>query len=91
MHAPKGAVLLNCDSHHFGFRYPPSEAHVRGQVSQSCNQLSVNGLNAQPAFGVRLLMPGSEHTASDRAVPDAAVPDRAMRKSTRTRTDGVSI
>ena len=44
MQPPEGAVLLNCDSQHFGFPGPPSEAHVRGQVSQPCIQLSGNGL-----------------------------------------------
>jgi formate hydrogenlyase transcriptional activator len=36
---------------------------------------------AQPAFGVRLQVPGSEHNAGDRAARDAAVSAGAMRKS----------
>jgi hypothetical protein len=73
MQAPSGALILNCDSQHFGFPDSPSKAHGQGQVSQLRNQLSANELKAQSDLVIRLLIPGSGHDASNRAAVDATV------------------
>src|SRR5579862_9448656 len=70
MQAPHRAVLLNCDSQHSVPGIRTSESHERGQVLKSCNQLMANEFSAQQAHGVRMHLPDSGYSASNRAARD---------------------
>ena len=73
MQAPYREVFLNCDSQHLLPDIRPAKAHVRRQISPLRNQLSASGLTLSRSRGVRLLVPGSEHDASNWAAWAATV------------------
>jgi hypothetical protein len=81
MQAPHCAVLLNCDSQHSVPDIRTWQSHERGQVLKSRNQLRANELTAQRVLGVRMYLPDSGHSASNRAARDRE-PQTVSAKST---------
>jgi hypothetical protein len=75
MQAPHCALLLNCDSQHSVPDIRTCQSHGRGQVLKSCNQLRANEFGAQQVLGVRMYLPDSGHSASNRAAHDRESPN----------------
>src|SRR5271168_1993743 len=70
MQATERAILPQCDSQHFGLPMSSGwNARARPQVSPPDKQLRANGLNYSAGDSRScVLLPGSEHGASNRAV-----------------------